>query len=442
MQDQNARAWFRCVTKSCVYSLWTVSLLCLSSCLRTSGDLSTKKNDTAIVYLKEITLRDRSPLEIERGEGLPNTGELIVTPYDIRLQRAVDPVVFELPYSGDFKVTVTPGAWRFYFQSQGSERQYRGVSKELQVDRGGVYELPVILGRALCLGVLSASPSGSPEPDLSLDLPAGSLGLAIAELPNGLILLTGGATVQEGGLISALHDQLALFNPYDGLVYPTAETLSAPRAYHRAEMLDDGRILISGGYSEVADGELVPSAIIELIELDADGQLNVTVLDGEDDREARVFHGTTKLKDRSILISGGIGLNGEILRSTARFFPDTNTLIQQPEMLKARAHHQVVSLDSSNELALVIGGYSDDGPTSTTEMFLAASHPLCEDNESCFSKGVELSEPRWAHSVVKSDVRYNTAIIAGGYSSGLLSDPQSLAAQIEVLSIEKKRVND
>jgi Galactose oxidase, central domain len=96
------------------------------------------------------------------------------------------------------------------------------------------------------------------------DLAAARWGHTATLLPNGRVLITGGADLTGGFDTSSNNLASAeLYDPASGTFTPTA-SLAAARASHTATRLSDGRVLITGGYdsrsSALASAELYDPA--------------------------------------------------------------------------------------------------------------------------------------------------------------------------------------
>jgi hypothetical protein len=72
--------------------------------------------------------------------------------------------------------------------------------------------------------------------------------LAVAQLPDGTVLVAGGG------------DQAELYDPTARSFGPAVGSLGAARYFSSATLLDDRRVLIAGGYAERSDGNM-PSTI-------------------------------------------------------------------------------------------------------------------------------------------------------------------------------------
>jgi len=409
-----------------------VSLITLgisSSCLRTSGDLERDVTTDATVLITPALL-----IESEGGElverALPTSGRLLVTAYETERKDLSSTESFDLSLGAPFELQLNAGSWRVMLTIKGAPLgSYYGVSATQELKRGDSRELRVLIGREGCAGL---APATTGAENMSLDLPRGSVGSAALAFPNGLVLISGGMSVNSEGEAEQLHDRLSLFDPSTGLITLSTQTMSIPRARHRADLLDNGQILLTGGYTALNGGMKVPTSTAELIKLTPEGDLEVTAL-SSDLGVARAQHATTKLKSGHILITGGLGPSDEYLRSAVSFDPESEQFYQQGDLVAPRAFHTVTLLDGP-DLAIVIGGLNDEGPIKSTEVLGTKNCEGSNDSLGCFRLSVPLLQARFGHVALKSSAQYNTIMVAGGFfEQGDASEP----SLIELFSLER-----
>ena len=133
--------------------------------------------------------------------------------------------------------------------------------------------------------------------------------------------------------------------------------LNVGRQGHRATLLDDGRVLITGGFSiniSTTDrAEVYIENVQQFVEL-----TNRQVHD-------RASHTATKLNDGRVLLAGGWfegspGINS--VRNSAELFnPVTNTFTRVGDMTKQRADHAALLLPDGR--VLITGGSRPTSPT-------------------------------------------------------------------------------
>ena len=138
-------------------------------------------------------------------------------------------------------------------------------------------------------------------------------------LNDGTVLVTGGDGVTRNptGAVSAKAE---LFNPTSGIFTPTNGNLTTPRANHTATLLDDGTVVLAGGWDLIdfsvfnRSGTVNYLATAEVFD-PASGLFALTV----EMTTPRVFHTATLLKDGRVLMTGGADSSGAPL-ATAELF--------------------------------------------------------------------------------------------------------------------------
>jgi hypothetical protein len=160
-------------------------------------------------------------------------------------------------------------------------------------------------------------------------LPRGLAGAASATLPDGRVLVTGGATATDA-LVDESIDAVAsawLYNPTTEQWGSLAQTMNIPRVGHRMVALADGRVLIIGGaqtYNVTMPAE-DPVSCLEIYD-PTDGTF--TSVDGcEATDDSGGLLAPTQLvqaaydPDYGVLIVGGIGADGSAQDGVSLFVP-------------------------------------------------------------------------------------------------------------------------
>jgi Galactose oxidase, central domain len=187
-------------------------------------------------------------------------------------------------------------------------------------------------------------------------------------LHDGRVLIAGGGNAQRSGDLPTKGDPPAeLFDPATG-TFSAIGLLHHSRAGHRATLLNDGRVLITGGSG--ADGTLAEAEIFD----PATESFDVVV-----GRHSRVGHSATLLDDGRVLLVGGDRLSvdaggfvsGDTLTSAELFDPATGDFTEAGLLTTERAEHAAVLLADGR--VLIAGGYNSLGYPSTTELFDPAS---------------------------------------------------------------------
>jgi len=172
-------------------------------------------------------------------------------------------------------------------------------------------------------------------------------------LPNGMVLLAGGAD-------PALTPVAELYDPQAGTFVPTG-TMTAARSEHTATPLADGQVLIVGGTS--ADGR--PLASAEIYDA-ASGSFTAT----GNMAAARAQHAAALLDDGRVLITGGTDGSAN-LASAEIFDPASGQFSSTGRMWVARRWHTATRLATGQ--VLITGGELIDAgvvvPLSDAELY-------------------------------------------------------------------------
>lgn len=182
--------------------------------------------------------------------------------------------------------------------------------------------------------------------------------MAIERLGHSLTLLSDGRVLAAGGSSQGGPDgtgrvevSAEIFDPRSGSWRSTAQPMGSPRFEHTATGLDDGRVLLVGGRTEVIGGSTLVTT--ELYDPAIDSFVRSTDLN-----EARANHAATKLADGGVLITGGVGgPEGDRSLATVEVFAAGQARWDQvTPMPVARAGHTATLL--SDGRVLVAAGES------------------------------------------------------------------------------------
>ncbi len=197
---------------------------------------------------------------------------------------------------------------------------------------------------------------------------------------------------------------------------------SSGRFGHASVLLDDGTVLITGGIRRFGQGveEILGTAEIfdpstgthELL-LDSNGQAM------QMKATSRAFHTATRLRDKKILIAGGIGLvNNEkkAIQSAELFDPETRTFSSPSNMGFPRAHHTATLLSTGQ--VLVVGGATYDNGRINDYWDSAAIYD--PNSESWVAAPNTMSVKRAFHQAVMLDTETTEGkvVIFGGENLG------------------------
>jgi len=131
------------------------------------------------------------------------------------------------------------------------------------------------------------------------------------KLPSGNILIVGGS--YWDGTHTVTPATTEIYNPATG-TFTAGAALPSGRAYHRATLLTNGRILITGGWS--IDSSFNTQGLPNAWLLDAGGNLIASIATAG----ARHYHSATLLPDGRVLIAGGYGLSPSFVSVSAEIY--------------------------------------------------------------------------------------------------------------------------
>ena len=221
-------------------------------------------------------------------------------------------------------------------------------------------------------------------------------------LPGGGVLAAGGRGVVNDA--ASTLAQAEVYQPAQNR-WVSAAPMPAPRAFHTATLLKNGRVLVAGGLS--AAGQLASAALY-------DPAAN-TWTAAASMLQARNGHSATLLADGRVLVAGGYG--GSYLNSAEIYDPATDTWGAVPTMSEAHAYHTATLLPDGR--VLVAGGWRSG---------VAASGRM------------ELFDPlagTWASHALPQARRYHAAVLlasgevllTGGYYAGVGQPDQPISIQ-------------
>jgi deoxycytidylate deaminase len=177
---------------------------------------------------------------------------------------------------------------------------------------------------------------------------------------------------------------------------PTA-VMSKPRASHGASLLDDGTVLVTGGFRKAADGySQLYEDTTEVFDPRTDA-----VAWGPRMHHARAGHVTVTLGDGSVLVAGGWG-DGGALRSTELYDPRTRAFVEVGGLAEQRGGATATRLADGR--VAVIGGGPDGRALATVELYDPALRR--------WSAGGALTVPRTGHTATL--LRDGRVLVIGG----------------------------
>jgi MYXO-CTERM domain-containing protein len=214
-------------------------------------------------------------------------------------------------------------------------------------------------------------------------------------LDDGTVLLAGGYFANCGGTITS--NNVDLYDPTLGMGGgwgPTTHMWDA-RQYHAACLLQDGKVLVSGG-TNFQGTALTASELYDPVaktwSFTAGSMAN-----------ARENHQCVTLDDGTVLVAGGNDGLGNALNSAEIYDPVAKTWSPTSAMATGRTFHAMLPIPGGQVMA--VGGYNGaDATYNSTEIYDPASKT--------WSAGPTMSVPRQNFTVTALG---NTLLAAGGW---------------------------
>jgi len=253
------------------------------------------------------------------------------------------------------------------------------------------------------------------------------------QLANGKILVAGGITAGldgtgQLGVNIQTTTEAYLFDPADGTTTPTATPMTAARAGAAAVLLNNGKVIITGGIGaiDLANPASLLTGVLQSTEL-YDPATNAFVA-GPSLVEGKAFHTATKLNNGNVLVAGGLAQAFGIpfiSNLSYTYNASTNSFGFLPALFTgSRMFHSAVKLADGR--VQLIGGITADlagvlesgdltqivlGSIDTTAIFNPSS-PFAP-----WGNGPLLGESRALHTATL--LPGNKILVAGGLSGNL-----------------------
>jgi hypothetical protein len=234
----------------------------------------------------------------------------------------------------------------------------------------------------------------------------GGDGVRASTLPDGTVLVTGGAAPA-----GPARTTMAIFNGRDLRVIGA---MRLPRRSHTVSAVGTGNFsaafVIGGDGGQDAMGNRVPLADIELVNPRADGTDAVATIVGRL-VQARAEHTATLLTTGELLIVGGRGPMGA-LTSAELLDPITRTVASAGVLGRARTRHAATLLHDGR--VLITGGTGDDGAAQR-------SAELYDPVARSFAAAKPLTTARADHVAI--ELCDGTVLVVGGGTGAEIYNP-------------------
>lgn len=279
------------------------------------------------------------------------------------------------------------------------------------------------------------------------ELPVGRAGAAMATLPDGRIVVMGGAQVSlTGGVpaITAYYDTVQIYQPTDGnwftLTLPgcdvatlgvdaCATKLPQAVAFAAAATLDENRIVLSGGLARDPDlGVDVASARVAVLEMAGELEATVSAVAASATGGAvpgRAFHTATQVADGRIVFIGGMTgqYNNPSFPAGVDQVTRQGTLIYEAtgaSLTQARALHSATNFDAGDHGIIVVGGRNASAAVGLSEVVYLSQGSILTEPFTARPGSVDLAAARFGHTAFTygcpgSDRRY--LFVAGGFTA-------------------------
>ncbi|MFO1526453.1 MAG: kelch repeat-containing protein [Turneriella sp.] len=234
------------------------------------------------------------------------------------------------------------------------------------------------------------------------NLATGSGSHTATRLPNGRVLLIGGQSMSSQSAIVQIFDPTG----NGGIGAFTAMTsLNVARAAHTTTLLNDGRLLVTGGHNSTG---FLSSA--ELYDASANAGLGASVNTAAMGA-ARYLDSTTLMFGGIALVSGGFSGSGQVTLNEI-FNPTGNsgagTFTATGNMVLSRYNHTSARLSDGS--VLIIGGKNGSSFLAAAEIF----NPAANAGAGAFSTTASMSTPRIWHTATR--LQSGIILVIGGYN--------------------------
>ena len=259
--------------------------------------------------------------------------------------------------------------------------------------RRGLFGAALTAGIALAIGCGGGGSTGPPPPADSFivvtNMNSPRSGHTATRLNDGRVLISGGSPGQAPGGRTIELATSELFDPASKSFAQSA-TMATSRFGHSAVRLLDGRVLVMGGTSFCNTVFCSQTATAEIFDPATESFTSPGSM-----LSARTGFSATLLQDGRVLVAGGFshlcpGLFSCYLSSAELFDPASGTFSSTGSMTMPRSNATATELN--NGMVLIAGGQDNSGPLSTLEVFDPA--------KGIFTLAGNMLTPRRLHSAV------------------------------------------
>lgn len=215
-------------------------------------------------------------------------------------------------------------------------------------------------------------------------------------LSNGDVLIAGGT---DSGFDTA-YASAELYSPTSGTFSYTAGDMVTGRFQHTATVLNNGDVLLVGGYSAAGYNSGTPLASAELYNPTTQtftttaGSLNV----------ARAQHSALLLNNGDVLIAGGFNASGGVEATAELYDPNLQTFTLLTSKMSAGRAIFTTNVLWNSQVLLAGGSDASGNPLSSSDIFDPATDT--------FSAGPTMNTGRYYHS--SANLQVGNVLLAGG----------------------------
>jgi hypothetical protein len=246
----------------------------------------------------------------------------------------------------------------------------------------------------------------------TLSAPAGDMNVVRVEheatlLLDGRILVTGGRLGQGVGTVTTASAEI--FDPLTATFALTGGPMTTPRRRHTATLLSDGRVLITGGQSQAPTGGFQSTAEIYDPATDTFSAVPGGMASN------RAAHRATLLQNGRVLVVGGFTTGSAPVSGVEVYDPAANTFTAVPGGLGTpRGHHSQNLLPSGK--VLILGGLATIFPSLMETAIVELYDPTAGPFGALTTLATPLSAGRFNHqsALVTSGPHAGKVLLTGG----------------------------